>query len=148
MRRRLPRVARRRRLPATILLASACTLPALSRPEDVREEVSVAITVPNPCWSVRIEQVYRRKDTLLVVSELSPPPSDVMCAQVIATARDRVFVRVPGPRPRVDHLVLDRRGGGKLENDPVYRFFGSRRELEAKLAGAEPIGGETAPPER
>lgn len=123
-----------------LLLGLLATLPACAQdpPGSSEQVLEVAVTVPDPCWSLRIRAVYRTAAELLVVSDLSPPPPDLMCAQVITQARDRVELALPHPLPPIRHLVLGRTWRGELGPDrPPVTFLDSEARLQTRLAGAE-----------
>lgn len=113
------------------ILITACSASAPQWPE---RTLRVAVEVPNPCWSIRITEVYRLDGELLAVSRLTPPAPDRMCAQVIATVGHRVTL--PLPDEPVRHLVLGRQWNwGRAP--PDYAFPAGQSALEQRLEGAE-----------
>lgn len=116
---------------STGILIAAC---GASEPHWPERTLRVALQAPNPCWQVRITEIYRRDDVLLAVSRLTPPPPDRMCPQVIATVSHRVDLALPDAP--VAHLVLGRDWDwGRAP--PGYEFLPDRRTLEQRLQGAE-----------
>jgi hypothetical protein len=95
--------------------------------------------VPNPCWRVEIRSVRRRGDELLVVSELVPPPPELLCTQQLARVEQTLGVRTAPPRS-VRHFVL---GSAFARADPGadVTFVHSPAELERLLEGSEPLSG-------
>lgn len=114
---------------ALILLAGCGTSPDWSE-----RTVRVALEAPNPCWSIRITEIYQDEEGVLAVSRLTPPEPGRMCAQVITTVSHQVTLPLPdGP---VTHLVVGRDWNWG-EAPPGYEFIGGRSGLEDRLAGAE-----------
>lgn len=125
---------------SALLLGLLASLPGCAQdpPTSAGQTLEVMVTVPNPCWSLRIRSVYRSAGELLVVSDLTPPSPDMMCAQVISQARDQVELALPPPLPPIRHLVLGRTWRGDLLQDqPPIIFFDSETQLQDHLAGAE-----------
>ena len=108
----------------TLLFSAACH----SRPAD--RSIELSVTVRDPAWTIRIERVYRLDDRLIVLSRLSRDP-ELMAAQVISTARDRLTAALPADR--VEHWILGR-GWNWAEED--HRFV-TDQEIKQELAGAE-----------
>jgi len=111
---------------AMSLLAVMFTAACQGRPEG--RTVSIAVTVPDPAWSVRIETIYEANGQLLVLSRLSRDP-ELMAAQVISTIRDQVTA--PLPAGDVVHLVAGRTWNW---GDDEHRFV---TDEEARKAVAQ-----------
>lgn len=113
-----------------IVLLAGCS----ASPEWPERTVRVALEAPNPCWSIRITELYRGEEGVLAVSQLQPPEPGRMCAQVITTVSHQFTMSLPeGP---VTHLILGREWQWG-EPPARYEFIAGRAALEERLAGAE-----------
>jgi hypothetical protein len=92
--------------------------------------IEIAVTVPDPAWTVTIEEVYASSDRLIVVSRLQRDP-ETMAPQVISRATDRV--KIAAPDLPVEHFVLGKTFGWAEE---PHRFIRDRRELDEVLKNA------------
>lgn len=113
-----------------LILLAGCS----ASPDWSERTVRVALEAPNPCWSIRIDAIYRSGDGLLAVSRLKAPEPGQMCAQVITTVSHQVTVPLPeGP---VTHLVLGR--DWQWGEAPAgYEFVAGSSALAERLADAE-----------
>lgn len=118
-------------LLATVTLA-ACADANQDPPLESRELV-ITVATPNPCWSVELREVYRRADTLLVVSRMIPPPPGMACAQVIATATARASAELPDLP--VQYLLLGKSWG--WGEDAGFEAISDQASLKQRLGGAE-----------
>jgi hypothetical protein len=96
-----------------------------------QQTITIEVTVPDPAWTVTIEEVYATQGRLLVISTLDRDP-EVMASQVISRASDTVGVTAPDWP--VEHYVLGKTFGWAA--DP-HTFIQDRQELEEKLKNAD-----------
>jgi hypothetical protein len=120
--------------------AASAPPPAVSSGGE--REIVVAVQVPNPCWRVEITGAFRDAERLLVLSELVPPEPGMMCAQVVAVARDRaIVIAAPGS---VRHLVTGRQWRSRLTDAPSDSsdeivFLGDRAAIDEAIGDAQPV---------
>ncbi|MGB0744709.1 MAG: M16 family metallopeptidase, partial [Opitutales bacterium] len=122
--------------PAQIRLVIAGSLEnenaATSAPKD--RSVSVRIDTPHPGWKIRIEKIFRAKDSLIVVSRLSE--SGGIAAQVITAVADKVEMPLDAEIP-VRHYVLGKTWNWGGTGD--YTFIDSMDKIGTALNNAELI---------
>jgi hypothetical protein len=92
-----------------------------------RRSIKVTLKVPDSGWEIAIQEVYRVKDELWVISRVTRRPG--MAMQVISQVSDEVQVEAPALPVR--HVVLGKTWG--WENDEPYRFPAGIREVESSL---------------
>lgn len=127
-------------IPATIgLMLAACGATTEWPPRTVQ----VAVKAPNPCWQIRIKEIYRAGDHLFAVSRLDPPEPGQMCAQVVSTLKHSVTL--PLPDLPVTHLIIGRQWDWDREQRPNYEFLDSPSALAKRLQGAERLYGAGEP---
>lgn len=129
------------------LLVVACTQDgAPAEPATLDWNVTVAVSVPNPCWGLAVSAVYRSPIALLVVSDLVPPAPDVFCAQVVSRAE--ATIQVAGPVLRVEHLVRGRVWRGRPEGDEPddVVWVDDENALQSRLVDAKPVRFEATAP--
>lgn len=95
-----------------------------------RQTVAIEMTVPDPAWTLTIQEVYAASDRLLVISELERDP-DVMAAQVITQVRDEVEIEAPDLP--AEHYIL---GKTFRWSEESHNFIDDRKELKDELSDA------------
>lgn len=125
-------------LPSLILSGCSAghTVPTQER---TLRTIRVAVMTPNPCWNIKITEVYLTPDEIWVVSELKAPQKDTMCIQVIGTAKDQIQLKLAASPIR--HFILGRTWGreyGDPQREPgmVYVYPSSRDEIDGMLKRA------------
>lgn len=106
------------------------TDPQANGNEDGLQAISVALTVPDAGWEVKIERIAVVEDELWVLSRLERSPD--LAAQVISTAEDSVTLRAPDLP--IQHFIL-----GKTwtwENEEPYTFLDDISGIEEELRDA------------
>ena len=114
----------------TILLMGLMLCPAAASAGDINHDIIVKLTVPDRAWKISIEEVYRVKDEIWVISLLERSP--MMAAQVISTVTDKVSLTAPDLPEK--HFILGKTWN--WENKEPYTFLKDRKEIETQLKTA------------
>ena len=96
-------------------------------------EISIALTVPNPAWTLSIREVWIVGDELWVISRLTRV-SD-MAAQVITTVSDKITIMTPNLP--IKHYVVGKTWNWGGQGGHV--FIESRDVLKDDLRSGERI---------
>jgi len=116
-------------LPATAITAAIAPLSATEK----KAPLEVSIEVPNPTWSTKIKEVYKKSDKLLVVCQMTQ--KEGMGIMVISKAKDKI--ELPEALTKLDKeiFVLGKKwnwnNGGYTETTP--------EKLKATLKGATKV---------
>lgn len=131
-------------LPCLVLLIlSGCSAGhTAATQETTRRTIRVAVVAPNPCWGIKIREVYVTSREIWVVSKLKPPEKGKVCIQMIGTVQDEIALELP--RFPVLHFVLGRTWGmeyGEAKHEPgvVYIYPSGRDEIDPMLKQAKKI---------
>jgi hypothetical protein len=92
-----------------------------------KTNITIELTVPDAAWTIAIEEVYKVKNEIWVISRISRDP-DVMGAQVISKVRDAVEI---APDLPVKHFIIGKAWGWK--NEEPYSFIKDLKEIEKEL---------------
>jgi len=109
-----------------LLSACLCTYACTVGPAKTKD-ISVAVTVPDLGWRIRIQEIYQVGEELWVISVLSRIPG--VAAQMVTTVSDTVSATVP-VLP-VKHVVLGKTWGWRNKED--YVFVTNIREIDEHL---------------
>ena len=130
-------------LSLPFLILSGCSAGhTAAKQETTLRTIRVAVVAPNPCWGIRIREVYLTSDAIWVVSKLKPPEKGSVCIQVIGHVQDEIQLELPGLP--VWHFIIGRTWSGQLgevEQEPgaVYVYPSSRDEIDGMLKRAKKI---------
>lgn len=128
-------------LPLLVLLGCSAGHTVATQETTLRT-IRVDVVAPNPCWGIKIREVYLASDAIWVVSKLKPPQKGTVCIQIIGDVQDQIQLGLPNLP--VWHFVLGRTwsrelGGVQQEPGPVYVYPSSRDEIEGMLKRAKRI---------
>jgi len=109
-----------------ILLLVLLLCPAAVGAAD--KEITVKLTVPDPTWTVAIDEVHRVGSELWVISTVSQNP-DMMGAQVISTVQ--ASLKLAAPDLPLKYFIIGKTWG--WENQEPYTFIKNLRQIEKEL---------------
>jgi len=92
------------------------------------KEITVSLAVPDPTWSIVINEVYTVGNELWVISIVSQNP-DMMGAQVISTVQDSLKLEVPDLP--VKNFIIGKTWAWK--NTEPYTFIPDLKQIEKEL---------------
>jgi heat shock protein HslJ len=104
------------------------------------KKITVSLTVPDPTWSIGIDEVYTVGNELWIISIVSQNP-DMMGAQVISTVQDSLKLAVPGLP--VKNFIIGKTWA--WENTEPYTFIPDLKQIETELKSGKRLYPE---PER
>ena len=85
--------------------AGSLTKPEIQKKAEANTTpITVRLDTPDPSWSIQIEKVYRTKESIVVISQLSR--SADMAAQVISTVSDSVEVDTAQAELPIKHYII------------------------------------------
>ena len=96
------------------------------------KQITVQLTVPDPTWSIVIDEVYRVGNELWIISIVSKNP-DVMGAQVISTVQSSLKMAVPDLPMK--NFIIGKTWG--WENEEQYAFIKDLSQIENELKSGE-----------
>jgi hypothetical protein len=102
-----------------------------SSESDLKQDIAVKLQVPDSGWRIRILEVYRVHNELLVITEVYRMKG--MAAQVISTVEDKVTVSAPALP--ITHFII-----GKTWNwsdGSPYKFIDSKDAINKDLKAGE-----------
>jgi len=101
---------------------------------DVEREISVALTVPDPSWTISIEEVWQVGDELWVLAAVMRDP-EVMAAQVISTVQ--VSIKTAAPDLPMKYFITGKTWS--WDNEEQFTFLKDREKLEEALGSGRLI---------
>ena len=93
-----------------------------------KKEITVKLTVPDSAWTLTIDEIYKGKGEIWVISRLARAPG-VMGLQVISMRQDTV--KVSAPDLPVKHFVIGKTWNWK--NKEPYIFIKNLKQIEKNL---------------
>ena len=100
----------------------------------VEREITVALTVPDPSWTIFIEEVWQVGDELWVLAAVLRDP-EVMAAQVISTVQ--ASIKTAAPDLPIKYFITGKTWS--WDNEELFTFLKAREQFEKALGSGRLI---------